>query len=195
VDDQTGVELNIYQGEREFVKDCRNLGRFRLRGIPPMPAGLPKVHVTFLVDTNGILTVTAREERSGQAATIDVIPSHGLTAGEIERIMDESVAHAQEDMTRRQLVEFRNMAEAVFRGIDKVWDQAREMLGAAELAAIRAQMETVRRQAALAEPVALKREMDRLGELTRPLADAIMSRAALQELRKFFRDHGGVEKV
>ncbi|MBI4081373.1 MAG: Fe-S protein assembly chaperone HscA [Candidatus Lambdaproteobacteria bacterium] len=195
VDDQTGVELNIYQGEREFVKDCRNLGRFRLRGIPPMPAGLPKVHVTFLVDTNGILTVSAREERSGQAAAIDVIPSHGLTAGEIERIMDESVAHAQEDMTRRQLVEFRNMAEAVFRGIDKVWDQAREMLGEAELAAIRAQMDTVRRQAVLDEPLALKREMDRLGELTRPLADAIMSKAALQELRRFFRDHGGVEMV
>ena len=85
VDNQTGVDINIFQGEREFVQDCRNLGRFRLRGIPPMPAGLPKVKVDFMVDANGILTVSATEQRSGTEASIEVIPSHGLTNDEIEQ--------------------------------------------------------------------------------------------------------------
>jgi molecular chaperone DnaK (HSP70) len=170
------------------VRDCRNLGRFRLKGVPPMPAGLPRVKVTFQVDTNGILNVSAMEERSGQEAGIEVIPSHGLTNGEIERIMDEAVEHALEDLNARQLVEFRNMAEAVFRGIDKVWEESEELLEPPRRAEIRRQMEVVRERSRQDDPVALKREMDRLGELTQPLADAIISKAALTELRKFFEE-------
>jgi molecular chaperone DnaK (HSP70) len=188
VDNQTGVDVNIYQGEREFVKDCRNLGRFRLKGIPPMPAGLPRVKVTFLVDTNGILTVSALEERSGKAASIEVIPSHGLTNDEIERILDEAVEHAMDDLNQRQLVEFRNTAEAVFRGIDKVWDEARQILSPPEQEQIRAQMAVVRQYTQRQDPAQLKREMDRLGSLTQPLADAIISKAALSELRHFFEE-------
>jgi molecular chaperone DnaK (HSP70) len=190
VDGQTAVDLNIFQGEREFVKDCRNLGRFKLRGVPPMPAGLPRVKVTFLVDTNGILTVSAVEERSGQEATIEVVPSHGLTNEEIDRIMEESFEHAQEDLTQRQMVEFRNMAEAVFRGIDKAWPEAERRLPEEHRNRIREQMEAVRQASAGVDPVSLKGEMDKLGDLTRPLADAIMSQAALSELRRFFSEHG-----
>ncbi|MCZ6556975.1 MAG: Fe-S protein assembly chaperone HscA [SAR324 cluster bacterium] len=189
VDNQTGVDFNIFQGEREFVKDCRSLGRFRLKGIPPMPAGLPKVEVTFLVDANGILTVSAIEQRSGMEAQIEVIPSHGLTNDEIDRIMEESFEHALDDLNQRQLVDFRTMAEAVFRGIDKAWEQARSILSEGELAQIRAQMEQVKKATGGEDPVALKAEMDKLGELTRPLADAIMSQAALSELREFFAEH------
>jgi len=191
VDNQTGVDINIYQGEREFVKDCRSLGRFRLKGIPAMPAGLPKVKVTFLVDTNGILTVSAQEERSGQEAQIEVVPSHGLTNDEIEQIMEDAVEHAMDDMTSRQLVEFRNMADAVFRGIEKAWDDAQAILSTEDQTRIQQQMDAVRKQAQAEDPTALKQEMDRLGELTRPLADAIMSKAALTELREFFSTHGG----
>ncbi|MBI3992177.1 MAG: Fe-S protein assembly chaperone HscA [Candidatus Lambdaproteobacteria bacterium] len=191
VDNQTGVDINIFQGEREFVKDCRNLGRFRLKGLPPMPAGLPKVDVTFHVDANGILTVSATEERSGKEAQIEVVPSHGLTNEEIERIMDEAVNHAIDDLTQRQLVEFRNMADAVFRGIDKAWPQAETMLSDEARRNIRAQMDVVRERARQEDPALLKHEMDRLGELTRPLADAIFSQAALSELRQFFEEHGG----
>ncbi|MCZ6472708.1 MAG: Fe-S protein assembly chaperone HscA [SAR324 cluster bacterium] len=189
VDNQTGVDFNIFQGEREFVKDCRSLGRFRLKGIPPMPAGLPKVEVTFLVDANGILTVSAIEQRSGMEAQIEVIPSHGLTNDEIDRIMEESFEHALDDLNQRQLVDFRTMAEAVFRGIDKAWEQARSILSEGELAQIRVQMEQVKKATGGEDPVALKAEMDKLGELTRPLADAIMSQAALSELREFFAEH------
>ena len=79
VDGQTGVDINIYQGERELTKDCRSLGPVPLSGIPPMPAQLAQVDVTFLIDANGLLTVTAREQRSGQEAQVTVQPSHGLT--------------------------------------------------------------------------------------------------------------------
>ena len=190
VDNQTGVDINIYQGEREFVKDCRSLGRFRLKGLPPMPAGLAKVEVTLLVDANGILTVSAVEERSGTEAQIEVIPSHGLTSEEVDRIMEESFEHAIDDLNQRQMVEFRNMADAVFRGIDKAWEQARGILSEPELGQIRVQMDAVKKTAEGENPVELKQEMDKLGDLTRPLADAIMGQAALTELRKFFDEHG-----
>ncbi len=193
VDQQTGVDINIYQGEREFVKDCRNLGRFRLRGIPPMPAGLAKVAVSFLVDANGILTVSAVEERSGQETRIEVIPSHGLTGEEIDRIMEESFDHAIDDLNQRQLVEFRNMADAVFRGIEQAWEQARGILSEQELKHIRRQMDAVKKEMEGEDPNSLKAEMDRLGNLTRPLADAIMSQAAFSELRKFFDEHSSDE--
>jgi len=187
-DNQTGIDINIFQGEREFVKDCRNLGRFRLRGIPPMPAGLPRCKVSFLVDTNGILTVSAVEERSGRQAQIEVVPSHGLTAQEVDRILEDAVEHALDDLTERQLVEFRNTASAVFRGIEKAWPEAQALLDPARQAEIRAQMETVRRHAQGADPIALKRELDNLGHLTQPLADAIMGKAALTELKKFYEE-------
>jgi len=189
VDNQTGVDLNIYQGEREFVKDCRDLGRFKLKGIPPMPAGLPRVKVSFLVDTNGILTVSAVEERSGQEAHIEVIPSHGLTGAEIDRIIEDSFRHAEEDLRQRQVVEFRNTAEAVFRGIEKAWATAERILPESHRARIQEQVGAVRRASGGDDPIRLKAEMDRLGELTRPLADAIMSQAALSELRQFFAEH------
>jgi molecular chaperone DnaK (HSP70) len=155
-----------------------------------MPAGLPKVQVDFLVDANGILTVSATEQRTGTEAQIEVIPSHGLTGEEIDRIMEESFEHAVDDLNQRQMVEFRNMAEAVFRGIDQAWEQARDILGEPQLELIREQMDAVKKTAAGENPVELKQEMDKLGDLTRPLADAIMGQAALTELRRFFDEHG-----
>ncbi|MDH4225886.1 MAG: Hsp70 family protein, partial [Deltaproteobacteria bacterium] len=189
-DNQTAVELNIYQGEREFVKDCRNLGRFKLRGIPPMAAGLPRVNVTFLVDANGILTVSALEERSGKEAAIEVVPSHGLTNDEVERMMEESFQHATEDLTRRQMVEFSQMAEAVFAGIRKVWPQAQRIMSEPHQQAVHKQMDAVRESMGGSDPLALKAELDKLGGLTRPLADAIISQAATMELKRFLTDHG-----
>jgi molecular chaperone DnaK (HSP70) len=88
-----------------MAADCRRLGEFHLRGIPPMPAGIPQVEVTFLVDANGVLNVSATERRSGKRASLQVVPNHGLTAAEVERIEAESLAHAREDMTRHRVVD------------------------------------------------------------------------------------------
>lgn len=104
-DNQTSIRLTVYQGEREMAGDCRKLGEFRLRGLPPMPAGIPQVEVAFLVDANGVLTATALERRSGKRAMLQVVPNHGLTREEVDRIERESIAHAREDMTRHRIVD------------------------------------------------------------------------------------------
>jgi molecular chaperone DnaK (HSP70) len=105
VDNQTGIKLHVLQGEREMAADCRSLGRFELRGIPPMPAGIPKLRVEFAVDASGILTVRAVEERSGKRLERQIVPNHGLTGEEVERMERESFAHAREDMTRHRIVD------------------------------------------------------------------------------------------
>ena len=105
VDGQTSIRLTVYQGEREMAQDCRKLGEFHLRGIPPMPAGIPQLEVNFAVDVNGVLQVSAYERRSGKRAELQVIPNHGLTNEEIEAIEQDSLKHAREDMTRHRVVD------------------------------------------------------------------------------------------
>ncbi len=105
VDGQTSIKLSVLQGEREMAADCRLLGTFHLRGIPPMPAGIPQVRVEFAVDANGVLSVSAVEQRSGKRAAVQIVPNHGLSAEEVERIELESFKHAREDMTRHRIAD------------------------------------------------------------------------------------------
>jgi len=116
---QTKIAINVYQGERELVQDCRLLGSFELTGIPPMPAGLPKLNVTFVVDANGVLTVTATEERSGRRARTQVVPNHGLTRDEVQAIERDSFAHAKADMDAHRLIDLRLNAKLDIRNINK----------------------------------------------------------------------------
>jgi Fe-S protein assembly chaperone HscA len=119
VDNQTAVDIHVLQGERELVADNRSLYRFKLRGIPPMPAGLPRVQVQFQIDASGILSVTARELRTEIEQTIEVKPSYGLTDEEVERMLVESFEHAEADFAARLLIEARNEAEAVIHATEK----------------------------------------------------------------------------
>ncbi|OLC74011.1 MAG: Fe-S protein assembly chaperone HscA [Acidobacteria bacterium 13_1_40CM_4_65_8] len=119
VDNQTAVDIHVLQGERELVADNRSLARFKLRGIPPMPAGLPRVQVQFQIDANGILSVTAREERTDVEQTIEVKPSYGLTDEEVERMLVDSFEHAEADFAARLLIEARNEAESVMAATEK----------------------------------------------------------------------------
>ena len=183
VDNQTSIDVNIYQGERELIKHCRALGQFKLRGIPPMKSGYPLVQVQFRVDANGILTVSASEKRSGKKAEIEVIPFHGLTQFEIESIIEDSYEHAVDDFNQRQLIEFRQTAERIFRGIEQTWEVAENTLSKKERAEIREQMESVRQSMQGQDAQALKAQLDVLGDLTRPLADNAMGSTILAELK------------
>jgi molecular chaperone DnaK (HSP70) len=119
VDNQTAVDVHVLQGERELVSDNRSLARFKLRGIPPMPAGMPRVQVQFQIDANGILSVTAAELRTEVEQTIEVKPSYGLTDDEVERMLIESFEHAEADVAARLLIEARNEAESVITATEK----------------------------------------------------------------------------
>jgi Fe-S protein assembly chaperone HscA len=119
VEGQTNVAIHVVQGERELAKDCRSLARFDLKGIPPMPAGLPRIEVKFLLDANGILHVSAREARSGKESEIEVQPSYGLTDEQVENMILESFDYAEEDFANRQLIEARNEANTIVTALEK----------------------------------------------------------------------------
>jgi len=119
VDGQTNVAIHVVQGEREMAADCRSLARFDLKGIPPMSAGLPRIEVKFLIDADGILKVTAREQRSGQAAQIEVKPTYGLTDEQVESMILDSFDHAEDDFAKRLLIEARLEAEKILVLVDR----------------------------------------------------------------------------
>ncbi|MGD1214504.1 MAG: Fe-S protein assembly chaperone HscA [Terriglobales bacterium] len=119
VDGQTNVAIHVLQGERELARDCRSLARFDLKGVPPMPAGLPRIEVKFLIDANGILRVSAREQRSGKEAEIDVQPTYGLTDDQVENMLLESFDYAEEDFRQRQVIEARREADTILTALAK----------------------------------------------------------------------------
>jgi molecular chaperone DnaK len=119
VDGQTNVAIHVLQGERELARDCRSLARFDLKGVPPMPAGMPRIEVKFLIDANGIMHVSAREQRSGKEAEIDVQPSYGLTDEQVENMLLESFDYAEEDFRQRQAIEARREAETILAALAK----------------------------------------------------------------------------
>ncbi len=119
VEGQTSVAIHVVQGERELAKDCRSLARFDLKGIPPMPAGLPRIEVKFLIDANGILHVSAREQRSGKEAEIQVQPSYGLTDEQVETMIIDSFDYAEQDFAERQVIEARNEANTILTALEK----------------------------------------------------------------------------
>ena len=184
VDNQTAIEINVFQGERELVRDCRQLGAFKLRGIPPMPAGLPRVEVTFLVDADGVLTVTAREQRSEVEAAIDVVPSHGLTRDQVKDIVRDSIKMARDDFTARELVELRSKANNLVVGTKRV-------LAMPEMAFTDEQRKELEESMARLETLAqgedlkpLREACDAFGERTQALADEAIGAAIKAELNR-----------
>jgi molecular chaperone DnaK len=119
VEGQTNVAIHVVQGERELASDCRSLARFDLKGIPPMSAGLPRIEVKFLIDADGILHVSAREQRSGKEAQIEVKPTYGLTDEQVESMILDSFDHAEEDFAKRLLIEARNEAETILAAVER----------------------------------------------------------------------------
>ncbi len=133
VDGQTSVRIHVLQGEREMVEHCRSIGRFDLRGIPPMPAGIPQIQVEFLVDENGVLQVAAVERRSGKRASIQVVPTYGLTAEEVNAMEAESVQHARTDMHLHRVVDLAVNARLDIKWISDALERVRATLDHAYL--------------------------------------------------------------
>ncbi|WP_275628837.1 Fe-S protein assembly chaperone HscA [Pseudomonas sp. 273] len=166
-DGQTAMMIHVLQGERELVKDCRSLARFELRGIPPMVAGAAKIRVSFQVDADGLLAVSAREMSSGVEASIQVKPSYGLTDGEIARMLQDSFQYAGDDMSaralREQQVEAQRLLEAVRSALDA---DGERLLDADERLVIEAGMDTLRELAAGTDTAAIEQQIKRLSQVT-----------------------------
>jgi Fe-S protein assembly chaperone HscA len=188
VDNQTSVDIHVVQGERELVADCRSLARFKLRGIPPMPAGLPRVEVRFQIDANGILSVGARELRTGVEQSIEVKPSYGLTDQEVERMLIESFEHAQADFDARLLIEARNEAESVINATEKSLRRpdfaavTRDELTGDEIAQIEHTLAELKQAMAGTDREVIHEKTHALNHATRHLAEVMMNRSVREAL-------------
>jgi molecular chaperone DnaK len=183
VDGQTNVAIHIVQGEREMAKDCRSLARFDLKGIPPMAAGLPRIEVRFLIDANGILQVSAREQRSGKEAQIEVKPAYGLTDEQVETMILDSFDHAEADFAQRQLIEAKNEADTILAAVAKApanpaWQQLTEEEHA-QIATIAEELNVLRECDDLQS---LRAATEALDKATRRFAELMMDTAVSSAL-------------
>ncbi len=184
VDGQVNVLIHVLQGERELVKDCRSLARFDLKDIQPLPAGLARIQVRFLIDANGILNVTARDARTGKEQSVEVKPSYGLTEEQVEAIIRESFDKAEEDMRERQVREARVEADNILAATEKAQkSEAWASLAPAERSAIEAakrDLETVYRGD---DHRIINEKMEALNQVTMKLAEKIMNTAVRGALK------------
>ena len=182
-DNQTAVDIHVLQGERELVADNRSLDRFKIRGIPPMPAGMPRVQVQFQIDANGILSVTARELRTNVEQTIEVKPSYGLTDEDVERMLLDSFEHAEADFEARLLIDARNEAETVVLATEKSLRSpdypaiAKGELAPGERERIDAAVADVKAALVGTDREAIQLKMKALNEATQHLAEVMMNRS------------------
>ena len=177
VDGQTVVDLHVLQGERELARDNRSLARFELRGIDPMPAGMPKIEVTFLIDANGILQVHAKELRTGKESSIEVRPTYGLTEAEVERMVDESFEHAEADVAARLLIEAQTEADNVANHVQRALAQAAQLAEPGERERIEAALGRLREARAGTDRDLIHERTTQVNRATERLAEAMMDAA------------------
>jgi Fe-S protein assembly chaperone HscA len=188
VDNQTAVDIHVLQGERELVADNRSLARFKLRGIPPMPAGMPRVQVQFQIDANGILSVTATELRTNIQQTIEVKPSYGLTDEQVEQMLLDSFEHAEADFAARLLIEAKNEAESVVNATEKTFrspdfaDVARSELAPGEQKRIEQALVGLKHVMLSSDRDAILQWTKVLNDATQHLAEIMMNRSVKEAL-------------
>jgi len=195
VDGQTNVAIHVLQGERELARDCRSLARFDLKGVPPMPAGMPRIEVKFLIDANGIMHVSAREQRSGKEAEIKVQPSYGLTDEQVENMLLASFDYAEEDFRQRQVIEARREAETILAALAKgKKNEAWQDLTSEE----RWKIETLERALIAVKDgedyQAIREGIDALNQGTMRLAELMMDSAVSTALKGKSMDDTGIDE-
>jgi Fe-S protein assembly chaperone HscA len=178
VDGQTNVAIHVVQGERELAKDCRSLARFDLKGIPPMVAGLPRIEVKFLIDANGILHVSAREQRSGKEAEVEVKPTYGLTDEQVETMILDSFDNAETDIQERQTIEAKNEAETILTAVKKGKSHAAwQMLASDEIEKIAIEVGFLEAAVQGGQYKVIRQGIERLDTATRRFAELMMDNA------------------
>jgi molecular chaperone DnaK len=177
-DSQTSVEIHVLQGEREMARDNRTLGRFHLEGIPPAPRGLPQIEVTFDIDANGILNVSAKDKGTGKETKITITHSSGLAKGEVEKMVNDARAHEAEDKQRREEIEQRNRAENLAYQMEKLLKENKEKLPAATAKEIEEAIQEVHKVREKGSASEVKAAMERLERASHKAAEELYKTAA-----------------
>ena len=179
VDGQTSVDIHILQGERELVKDNRSLARFQLK-VPPLPAAVPRVEVTFLIDADGMLKVTAKDIRTGEAQSVQVKPSYGLTDDEVEGMIRESFEFAADDIKQRQVIEARTEADAILMATDKALLRGKDLITQDEITGIHKILDELRAVKEADDHRIIRAKISEVEKVTYHLAEVLMD-ATLKE--------------
>jgi molecular chaperone DnaK (HSP70) len=184
VDGQRNVLIHVLQGERELAKDCRSLARFDLKDIDPLPAGAARIEVKFLIDANGILSVTARDVRTGKEHSVEVKPSYGLTDEQVEAMIQESYDLAEEDVRERQVREARTEADTILAAVEKAkQNEAYLEMTPAEQAAIDQALNELLMVYHADDHALIRAHIDKLNQATMRLAELMMNTALRTALK------------
>jgi molecular chaperone DnaK len=179
-DDQPNVEVHVLQGERQFARDNRTLGRFQLVGLPPAPRGVPQIEVAFDIDANGIVNVTAKDMATGKEQKITISGSSGLSKQDVERMVKDSQSHAAEDQSRRELIDARNQADSLAYQVEKTMDENRSKLPVGELSKVDAAIAEVRQAIQGDDLAAIRRAADELQRASHAIAEQLYSAQSAQ---------------
>ena len=180
-DSQTSVEIHVLQGERDMAKDSRTLGRFHLVGIPPAPRGIPQIEVAFDIDANGILNVGAKDTATGKEQKITITHSSGLSTDEIDRMMKDAEAHAEEDRQRRQEIEARNQLDSLVYTTEKMLNENREKIPVGEISSIEEILQEGKKALESGNADQMRQAVDRITKASHKMAEAMYQRAQSQQ--------------
>jgi molecular chaperone DnaK len=176
-DNQTSVEVHVLQGERQFAHDNRTLGRFNLVGLPPAPRGVPQIEVTFDIDANGIVNVSAKDRATGKEQKITITSSSGLSKDEVERMMREAESHAGEDKKRREVVDARNQADGLAYSIEKTLNENKAKLPAADVSRVESALSALRQAAQGEDLAAIRGAIDDAQKASHQMAESLYRQA------------------
>jgi molecular chaperone DnaK len=167
------VEVHVLQGERQMSRDNRTLGRFHLVGLPPAPRGVPQIEVSFDIDANGIVNVTAKDVATGKEQKITISGSSGLSKDDVDRMVKDAQAHAAEDKTRRDVIDARNQADALAYSVEKTVNENRDRLPAGDVSQVESAIAAVREAAKGDDLTAIRSATDTLQKLSHVMAEQL----------------------
>jgi len=177
-DSQTSVDVHVLQGERPLARDNRTLGRFNLGGLPPAPRGVPQIEVTFDIDANGMVNVSARDTATGKEQKITITASSGLSKDEVDRMMREAESHAEDDKKRREEIETRNRADQAVYGAEKMLLDMGEKLPADDKTAVQTAVDALKAAVSGNDVAAMSKAMDQLTQVQHKAAEALYKQGA-----------------